>query len=344
MDHKREVLMLAIKNLQISLEAENNPPRTMVRQAGFQVAPHRPFTLIGETGCGKSLIAHAIFDLLPPEMKISGQLNVLGRDLLNHSGRAIRRMWGQEVFLFPQEPGTALNPLCRSRSQVVEIFRRVCRDRFSRARSDSLWKTYFHKVGLSSRDGKKFPWELSGGMSQRLLAVMAMAEPAQLIVADEPTKGLDPPKRRVTLDLLRKMSDMGKGLMVITHDLEVPRQLGGDLAVMYAGTILESGPAEKILNQPCHPYTRALLKALPENGLHPIPLRVNGNTFQGGCRFSPRCINARPHCFQIEPSEQNIKKQLTVSITKHQDTFHVPQPKPTEETPHIIRCHYDCTG
>lgn len=357
--------MLTIKNLEITLP-DSDSRHPMVHGVNLSLSPTRPLTLMGETGCGKSLIAQAIFDLLPREMEAKGEIRYDNRNLLALSGRKMRRLWGREIFLFPQEPGSALNPLRRSRSQLTEIFRWVTNKGsngmrlsagivpdfsgiglktgsfhfsnlpFAGRRYKRIWKDRFRQVGLSEEDGPKYPWQLSGGMRQRLLAVMALSEPARLIVADEPTKGLDSDTCALTVELLRKMAASDKGLFVITHDPNVPRQLTGDIAVMYGGMIMETGPATSVLDAPRHPYTRALLKALPENGLHPIPLRVNGNTFQGGCPFSPRCTEALPCCFHAKPMEKEIHEKRKIQhITGHSKRPTVANHAPS----HIIRCH-----
>ncbi len=347
---EKEGLALKVRNLQIAMDGkESDPP--LVHQVSLNLTPGRPLTLMGESGCGKSLIAQAIFHLLPAPLFAEGEIYYGNRNLLACSQRTMRGLWGREIFLFPQEPGTALNPLRRSRSQVTEIFRWV-RNGNSRngdnggilgPSSDGrdLWKTYFKQVGLSISDGKKYPWQLSGGMNQRLLTVMAMAEPARLIVADEPTKGLDPVTRDLTIDLLLQMARFGKSLFVITHDVDVPRQLGGDLTVMYGGMVMESGPAAQVLDAPAHPYTRALLMALPQNGLHPIPLQINGNRFQGGCPFSPRCTEALPLCFKTIPGE------TMVSVKEKNECYErIAQRHGKEDSPlhggksvRFIRCH-----
>ncbi len=358
---QKQGLALKVKNLQITMDGkENNPP--LVNNVNLNLTPGRPLSLIGESGCGKSLIAQAIFHLLPAQLFAQGEIYYGNKNLLACSQTTMHGLWGREIFLFPQEPGTALNPLRRSCSQVTEIFRWVRNGTIRIGNNGgsfslppdcgNLWKKYFKQVGLSISDGRKYPWQLSGGMNQRLLTVMAMAEPARLIVADEPTKGLDPDTRDLTIDLLGQMVDFGKSLFVITHDVDVPRQLGGDLAVMYGGMVMESGPAAHILDAPAHPYTRALLRALPQNGLHPIPLRVNGNRFQGGCPFSPRCAEALSFCFHVEPAETMVSDKVSQEVSvEEKNEFHeriIPLhqrkqfPAHGGESARIIRCHQCC--
>jgi len=290
--------ILNINELTISFKNKGNSS-FLVNGVSLVVKPGIPLTLMGETGCGKSLIANAVLDLLPPELLASGAVWYQKLNLLDCSSRQIRKLWGREIFLFPQEPGISLNPIRRSRHQLSEIFRWVLKQKFRKA--NGQWKQWFQRVGLLSEDGQKYPWQLSGGMNQRLLTAMALAEPAALIIADEPTKGLDCKMKNLVVMLMREMVDAGKSLFVITHDLEIPRQLGGDLAIMYGGMIMESGYAQEIIHYPRHPYTRALLAALPGNGLHPIPLKANDTKINGGCPFSPRCIEAVAPCFDIKP-------------------------------------------
>ena len=139
-------------------------------------------------------------------------------------------------------------------------------------------------------------------MRQRLVAAITLAQPADLIIADEPTKGLDPELRDLVVDLLKTLSDRGKALLVITHDLETALRLGGQAAVMYDGRIMEQGPAREVLDRPCHPYPRALIKALPLKGLQPIALKLHDRPVNGGCVFAPRCAQASDLCFEREPT------------------------------------------
>jgi peptide/nickel transport system ATP-binding protein len=212
----------------------------------------------------------------------------------------MRRLWGRELFLFPQEPGVYLNPLRRSNRQVDEVFRWI--RKLGRSGSRTRGRELLNRAGLSAvRDGRKYPWQLSGGMNQRLLTAITLAEPARLVLADEPTKGLDLEMKHLTVDLMLEISANGKSLFVITHDLEVAEKLGGDLAVMYGGVIVEAGPARDVLDGPRHPYTRALLASLPQNGLNPIPLAPNGAGPNTGCVFAPRCAQAESPCFDNKP-------------------------------------------
>jgi oligopeptide/dipeptide ABC transporter ATP-binding protein len=303
--------ILDIRNLSIHHNNDNGG-LPLVNDVNLRLDAGRSLALIGETGCGKTLIAQAILGLVPEGMHTEGTVTYQERNLLTCSLATTHRLWGRNLFLFPQEPGRYLNPLRHSLPQVSEVYRWLHRLPKKQARQNG--RQLFHRVGLSPADYRKYPWQLSGGMSQRLLTAITLAQPAPLIVADEPTKGLDQEMKQLTVSLLKNMVTAGKALFVITHDLEVAGLLEGDLAVMYGGTVMEQGPTDEILKSPLHPYTRALWEALPQNGLKPIPRQVNGNSCNGGCVFAPRCTRAIARCFDTKPPTrhlQNGKRTLT---------------------------------
>jgi peptide/nickel transport system ATP-binding protein len=290
--------MLQVRNLDIDWHAPHGT-QAMVRQVGFSLETGSSLTIIGETGCGKTLVAQSILGLLPPKLKAKGQVVWDGRDLLKMEPRSLRMLWGREMFLFPQEPLEALNPCLRALSQVREVFKWV----FS-VNGDSPAKharALMESLDLEPQSERLYPCQMSGGMRQRLAAAITLAEPARLIVADEPSKGLDPLHRGQVVKLLRGICAKGKALLTITHDLEVVRGLGGDVAVMYGGRILETGQSQEVLANPRHPYTQALLASSPKAGLKPIPWRLHDRPINGGCVFATRCIKARDRCFLHQP-------------------------------------------
>ena len=263
-------ILLNINNLSISSIPEH---KTLVGSVSFSVRQGEPFTLIGETGCGKTLIAQALTGALSKDLSATGSIEFDGINLVGLSGKKRRKLWGKRMFLLPQEPRLALNPSMRVIKQVAEVLRYLRGQESKNALKNA--GTLFSELGLSSsRDGRQYPFRLSGGMNQRILLAIALATPAEFIVADEPTKGLDADLKDSAVRLLQNLVERGKTLLCITHDLAVARDLGGNIAVMYGGYIVESGPAEKVLDSPVHPYTKGLIKAAPENGLEPIPDHV----------------------------------------------------------------------
>ena len=263
-------ILLNINNLSISSIPEH---KTLVGSVSFSVRQGEPFTLIGETGCGKTLIAQALTGALSKDLSATGSIEFDGINLVGLSGKKRRKLWGKRMFLLPQEPRLALNPSMRVIKQVAEVLRYLRGQESKNALKNA--GTLISDLGLSpSLDGRQYPFRLSGGMNQRILLAIALATPAEFIVADEPTKGLDADLKDSAVRLLQNLVERGKTLLCITHDLAVARDLGGNIAVMYGGHIVESGPAEKVLDSPVHPYTKGLIKAAPENGLEPIPDHV----------------------------------------------------------------------
>jgi ABC-type glutathione transport system ATPase component len=263
-------ILLNINNLSISSIPEH---KTLVGSVSFSVRQGEPFTLIGETGCGKTLIAQALTGALSKDLSATGSIEFDGINLVGLSGKKRRKLWGKRMFLLPQEPRLALNPSMRVIKQVAEVLRYLRGQESKNALKNA--GTLISYLGLSpSLDGRQYPFRLSGGMNQRILLAIALATPAEFIVADEPTKGLDADLKESAVRLLQNLVERGKTLLCITHDLAVARDLGGNIAVMYGGHIVESGPAEKVLDSPVHPYTKGLIKAAPENGLEPIPDHV----------------------------------------------------------------------
>ncbi|MBL4903114.1 MAG: ABC transporter ATP-binding protein [Desulfocapsa sp.] len=263
-------ILLHINNLSISSVAEH---KKLVGNVSFSIRRGEAFTLIGETGCGKTLVAQSITGALPDELSASGSVTFEGLNLIELSATEKRKLWGKKLFLLPQEAKNSLNPTMRALQQVAEVFRYLKGQRPGDAVKNA--EKCITDLGLSpSRDTIHYPSRLSGGMSQRVLLAIALATPAEFIVADEPTKGLDTNLRDSAVKLLKTLVQKGKTLLCITHDLTVARNLGGTIAVMYGGYIVESGPAERVLDFPEHPYTRGLIKAAPEHGLEPIPDHV----------------------------------------------------------------------
>ncbi len=228
--------------------------RTLVKLPRLDLDPGRPLCLVGETGAGKSLLLQALMGTLPPGLVAEGRVRLDGREL---DADARRQLWGRRLALLPQEPSRALDPLMRSRGQVMEVHRWV-RGLDPGAARDAAARD-LERLGLAAA-ADKLPGELSGGMAQRVAFCAATAGGAGVLLADEPTKGLDPPRRDAVVALLADHAESGC-LLVVTHDLEVARRLGGDLAVLRDGVLVEQGPTERLLEAPTHPWTRALVEA-----------------------------------------------------------------------------------
>ncbi|KQB13219.1 ABC transporter ATP-binding protein [Rhodobacter capsulatus] len=257
----------------------------------------RAVTVLGESGSGKSLLAQAILGTLPRGLVADGELRVGETKLDPARPQGSRALWGRQIAVLPQEPWLALDPLMTGHYQLAEVFDLVAAD----PRPGRRAKADLAELGLEGAGGK-YPWQLSGGMAQRLAFAAARAGGARITVADEPTKGLDSDRRDDVLALLRRGLE-GGGLLTITHDLTLAAGLGGEILVMQGGTVVERGPAERVLTAPEHPYTRALIAADPAHWPRPDPmpetaplLRAEGFTVarDGRSLFAPLDFTLSP--------------------------------------------------
>ncbi|MGE6786419.1 ABC transporter ATP-binding protein [Ensifer adhaerens] len=246
---------LSVFNLSI-----HSPQGEIVSNVSLSLGRGGPLTLLGESGSGKSLVAQAIMGNLPAGLVASGQVIFKGADLLSEGLEDRRRRWGRSVSLLPQEPWLALDPTMRVAPQVAEVHRYV-KGRAVRE-SDAAAADNLADLSLAPAAGL-YPFQISGGMGQRAAIAIAHASDAELLIADEPTKGLDAGLRDSVTARLRHEVENGKLLLTITHDVAVARVLGGTIGVMLDGRLIEHGPAERLLSAPEHAYTKALLEAEP---------------------------------------------------------------------------------
>jgi peptide/nickel transport system permease protein len=290
---------LDIDRLTIDIETPAGLIRP-VEDVGFHVMPGETLAIVGESGSGKSLTATAIMGLLPPNARASGRALFGGRDLLSLEAEAMRRLRGGEVAMVFQDPMSSLNPVYRAGDQVIEAI--LAHNAISRAEARVRALDLFRRVGIADPERRldAFPHEMSGGMRQRVMIAMAIANAPKLLIADEPTTALDVTVQAQILDLLKAFQrENGMALIFITHSLSVVAEIADRVCVMYAGQIVEEGPVVAVFNRPAHPYTRALLAATPE-GEH-LPAGIGGvvpppRDFPKGCRFAPRCDFAIDAC------------------------------------------------
>jgi oligopeptide/dipeptide ABC transporter ATP-binding protein len=258
---------------------------------------------VGESGCGKSVTALSIARLLaaPPARYAGGEVLLNGRDVLKMSTSELRAIRGGLVGYVFQEPSASLNPVQRIGSQIQETLKLHRPQQAGAAEVVRLLKL----VGIPAPEARlrDYPFQLSGGTQQRVMLAMALAAEPKLLVADEPTTALDVTIQAQILELLRDLQQwLGMAILLISHNLGIVGDMGGRVAVMYAGQIVESAPARDLLERPLHPYTRALLDSVPRlkvraGRLSSIPGSVPGLAhLPPGCRFAPRCAQARPDC------------------------------------------------
>ncbi len=297
--------LLQVRNLTIAFENdETRQAVTTVQNVSFDVHAGEILCIVGESGCGKSVSSMAIPRLLPspPSIIQGGEVIFDGVDLLKLPINEMRKYRGKRIGVIFQDPMTALSPLVRIGDQIVEAV--LTHERISRREAMAKALEWLGYVGIQNPALalRCYPYELSGGMQQRVMIAMCLILEPQLIIADEPTTALDVTIQAQVLDLMLKLHRKESGMIFITHDMGVVYKMAQRICVMYAGQIVEQASAKDFFKGAKHPYARALLEALPSHAtrgtrLKAIPGQVPGPGKYGiGCRFADRCAQARPEC------------------------------------------------
>ena len=265
--------------------------------------------LIGESGSGKTTVALSLLGLLPPGAQTSGRIEVCGEEVLAMSKDALARIRGSRIAMVFHDPLAALNPVLRVGTQIGEAVRAHASANGVQARA--AVRDLLRAVGLAAENADRYPHQLSGGMRQRALIAMALACGPAVLVADEPTSSLDPVVQAEIVGLLRALcEERGVALLLATHDLALAARLCERIAVLYAGRIVERGPAMELLARPRHPYTLGLLRSLPpplggrsQGRLEPIAGSAPAPWARpSGCSFRDRCPRAENDCSTDEPA------------------------------------------
>ena len=305
--------VLQIRGLRTELDTSAGL-RVPVDRVSFDLFPGETFSLVGESGCGKSLTALSILRLLPPTGRIAeGRVLLHGRDISDCSETEIRRIRGRRIAMIFQEPQTSLNPVVSIGAQIVEALR--AGGEKDRRRAVDRAAGLLHAVGIPepAHRAREFPHQLSGGMKQRVMIAMAIAANPDILIADEPTTALDVTVQAQILDLLKRLqADRGMALLLITHDLGVVAETADRVAVMYAGQIVEQATATDFFGSASHPYSRKLFQSLPGQAGREGRLAVIGGTVPelspdlSGCRFAPRCEFSEDRCRLEAPSWHEV--------------------------------------
>ncbi len=302
--------LLRVENLRTHFHTRAGVVRA-VDGVDLEVEEGRTLGLVGESGCGKSVTALSIMRLVDPPGRVEPKSRILfaGRDLAQLEEPELRAIRGNEISMIFQEPMTSLNPVYPVGDQVAEVVR--IHRRLGRREARERAVEMLRLVGIQSaeRRADDSPHQLSGGMRQRVMIAMALACDPQLLIADEPTTALDVTIQAQILELMKDLRDrLGMAILLITHDLGVVAEMCDDVAVMYAGRVVERGPVEAVFRSPQHPYTEALLHSIPVlgmtqaeplkviRGMVPSPLR-----WPPGCRFAARCDHAFDRCLHEDP-------------------------------------------
>jgi len=303
--------LLSVEDLHTYFDTDEGTARA-VDGVSFRVGQGRTLGLVGESGCGKSVTALSILRLVPspPGRIVSGRMLFDGRDLLTLSEEEVRRVRGNRIAMIFQEPMTSLNPVFTIGSQIIEAI--VLHQKASKTQARERTIELLRRVRIPAAEERvdSYPHQLSGGMKQRAMIAMALACTPDLLIADEPTTALDVTVEAQILDLLKELqADLGMSVLLITHDMGVVAETTDEVAVMYAGQIVESASTRALFARPRHPYTIGLFRSLPRLGgerrrLVAIPGTVPSPLhFPSGCRFHPRCFlfRGRQRCREEEP-------------------------------------------
>ena len=306
--------LIEVEGLSSAFSGEDNDAVLSAAEGlSFSIAPGKTLGLVGESGCGKSVTALSLMRLLPPNGRITGgRIRFDGREILSlpEAGAAgMEGIRGRHMAMIFQDPGSALNPVATVGDQIAEVFEihyRLARDA---ARQSAV--KMLARVGIPDPElrARSYPHQLSGGMKQRAMIAMALACRPSLLIADEPTTALDVTVQSQILDLVVELqNEMDMAVIFISHNLAVVAQVADEVAVMYAGRMVERAPAHDLFAMPRHPYTQALIATLPRLG-HPqsrfpaIPGTVPDARVRGeGCGFAERCPLADAACRDSEPA------------------------------------------
>lgn len=313
--------VLSVRGLSVRFLLPGGRRIAAVTDAHFDVAPGECLVLIGESGCGKSVLASALLGLLPANAQTAGHAHLGDLELLTADERVLARtVRGRRIGLIPQSPAAHLTPVRTIRSQLAETVARLTgvrgRTALRAAAEQAAERAEFPPGHLD-----RYPHELSGGLAQRAATALALIGDAPLLLADEPTTGLDRDLVDRTVDELRRHVDADRALLMITHDLAAAERVADRVAVMYAGRIVELAAASDFFGAPGprHPYSQGLLQALPDRSFTPIPgMPPELGDLPEGCAFAARCERATDACTALPP--------FTGSIACHH-----PAPAPTPE-------------
>jgi oligopeptide/dipeptide ABC transporter ATP-binding protein len=302
-------VLLELKDLTVEFPTLQGPVAA-VRDLSLSLDAGETLALVGESGSGKSVTALAIMGLLPPQARLSGSVRFEGRELTKATQDDLRQLRGARMSMIFQEPMTALNPVMRVGDQIAEAIE-AHNGKLARAESRSKAIDALREVAIPQpeRRWRDHPHQLSGGQRQRVMIAMAIVNRPALLIADEPTTALDVTVQAQILELLADLRRrLGLAMLFVSHDLAVVARISHRIAVMYAGRIVESGPAEAIFQRPAHPYTRGLLASIPTLKTdRSQPLRaIEGSVpspaaLPAGCAFAPRCPLRIPECEAAVP-------------------------------------------
>ncbi len=321
--------VLAAEDLQVEFSGDKGKS-VSVDRISFQVNPGEVVCLVGESGCGKSVTSLAVMGLLGRGGRASGSVRFQGQEILGLPEKELDRIRGNNLTMIFQDPLSALNPVFPIGKQLMESME-AHMDLDRKAREERA-RALLEKVGLGGISSimEKYPHQLSGGQRQRVMIAMALACEPKLLIADEPTTALDVTIQAQIMDLILKLrEETGMAVLLITHDMGVVAQMADRVLVMYAGQIIEQAPVLELFDRPAHPYTRALMAAMPAvgRGRDSVLVSIKGTVPERydqmeGCRFAPRCPYRKEAC-----GEEQTEREI-----------HTAGRGQTEESRRLVRC------
>ncbi len=330
----KDEVIITVKNLKTYFYT-NNRCNKAVNGVSFEVKKGKTLCIVGESGCGKSVTAFSIMQLLPKLSRIEegeiiyhsegGDIRI---DLLERNGRKMRSLRGADIAMIFQDPMSALNPVYTVGFQIGEnlLYHTKLSKREIKKRSVELLKEM--GIPLPEQRADEYPHQFSGGMRQRAMIAMAMACNPKVLIADEPTTALDVTIQAQIFELMEKLKrDYDTAIILITHDMGVVTELADEVVVMYMGTVVEKGTVEEVLKTPAHPYTKALLRSIPilGRGKNQEIEPIRGNTPDPynrpkGCQFRPRCDYADDTCLTL-PEEKKIGETHSVRCWHYEEVM-----------------------
>lgn len=312
--------LLEVQDLYVSFHTDSGEVQA-VRGVSFRVQKGKTLAIVGESGCGKSVTSQAIMKLLPIHLSEykRGKIIYQDKDLIKTGEKQMQKIRGKEIAMIFQDPMTALNPTMTVGAQIMEAIRKHQKVTRSQAKEKAL--EMFKLVGIPSPESRlaQYPHQFSGGMKQRIMIAIALCCTPNILIADEPTTALDVTIQAQVMDLMKELQrKLDTAIILITHDLGVVAETADEVAVMYAGKIVETGTVHEIFSAPRHPYTWGLMNAMPKlnqdrkQALLPIP-GVPPDLFAPpkGCAFANRCPYAMKICEQVDP-------EVTTCSSTHQ--------------------------
>lgn len=318
-------MLLEIRDLSVTFSSMQQSVQALDR-VSFSIGQGEIVGVVGESGSGKSVTALTILGLLEKNASIkSGEILYRGRNILRIGKKDQQALRGKQIAMIFQEPMTALHPTMRIGDQLAQVIHRHRALPYKEAYRQAVLSLEEVKINDPELVARKYPFELSGGMRQRVVIALAMSAPPDLLIADEPTTALDVTIQHEILKLMKELAEKrGTSIMLITHDLGVVAQVCKRVVVMYAGKVVETGQTDEVLQKPVHPYTRALIGALPDMASPDQPLlAIPGESpdlrnLPAGCVFAPRCEHALPLCREDRPPLEPVAAASAESSDIHQ--------------------------